>query len=100
MRMYSLTTRHRTSGLLLGLAVLGAGVALLLVGVALLATLAVAGSVVGFGVMLYRALRRKHQPQLEDQRTSATLLDPTLEVFPHETTNSGRALPAFRNEQQ
>ena len=98
MRMYSLTTRHRTSGLLLGLAVLGAGVALLLVGVALLATLAVAGSVVGFGVMVYRGLRRKHQPQLGDSRSSTTILDPTLEVFPREATNSGRELPAFRND--
>jgi hypothetical protein len=100
MRMYSLTTRNRTSGLLLGLAVLGAGVALLLLGIALLATLAVAGAVVGSGVMLYRSLRRKHQPRLEDLRSSATILDPALEVLPRPATGPGRDLPAFRNDQQ
>jgi hypothetical protein len=100
MRIYSLTTRNRTSGLLLGLAVLGAGVALLLVGIALLATLAVTGTAVGSGVMLYRALRHKHQPRLGDPRSSTTVLDPTLEVFPREASTASHELPTFRNEEQ
>jgi hypothetical protein len=100
MRMYSLTTRHRTGGLLLALAVLGAGVALLLVGIALLATLAVAGAVVGSGFMLYRALRGKHQPRLDDPRSSATILDPALEVLPREATGTARAMAAVRNDEQ
>ena len=98
MRMYSLTTRNRTSGLLVGLAVVGAGVALLLVGIAVLATLAVTGAVVGSGFMLYRALRRKHQPRLGDVRSSGTVLDPTREVFPRATVDSIRELPASTNE--
>ena len=99
MRIYTLTTRNRTSGLLVGLAVLGAGVVLLLVGMALLAALAVAGVVVGSGVVLYRGLRRKHQPRLGDMRAGGSVLDPTLEVLPREASKSRRELPAFRNDE-
>ena len=57
MKVYSLTVRNRFTATLLALAVLGAGAALLVVGFALLAGLAVAGGVLGTGVMIYHRLR-------------------------------------------
>jgi hypothetical protein len=95
MKVYSLTVRNRFTATLLALAVLGAGAALLVVGFALLAGLAIAGGVLGSGVMIYHRLRG----------TRATLpgaigswrempLDPSLEVFPDAGRSADRTLPS------
>jgi hypothetical protein len=51
MPVYTFSTRNRLVAVLATLVVLGAGAALLLVGLALLAGLAVAGGVLGAGIL-------------------------------------------------
>jgi hypothetical protein len=80
MAVYSLTIRNRGIALLLGLVVLGAGAALLVVGIALLAAVAVAGGLLGLGILAYRKLRGVPTQPLG--MGSETGLDPSLEVFP------------------
>lgn len=94
MKVYSLTVRNRFTATLLALAVLGAGAALLVVGFALLAGLAVAGGVLGTGVMIYNRLRgtRPTLPGAVGGRREMPL-DPSLEVFPA-GTSADRALPS------
>lgn len=82
MKIYSLTIRNRAAALALTLAVLGAGAALLVVGLALLAALAVAGGVLGAGILAYRALRGERTPPVRSSPRAAGQLDPALEVFP------------------
>ena len=91
MKVYSLTARNRFTASLLALAVLGAGAALLVVGFALLAGLAVAGTVIGSGVVLYHRLRGT-RPTLGRATWGEMPLDPSLEVFPEAITDH-RALP-------
>jgi hypothetical protein len=80
MRVYTFGTRNRFVAVLAALVVLGAGAALLLLGLALLAGVAVAGGVLGAGVLAYRALTGKRDaPLAEPPRRT---LDPALEVFP------------------
>jgi len=81
MQVYTFSTKNRVVALLAGLVVLGAGAALLLVGLALLAGLAVAGGVIGTGLLAYRALRGQRNAPLERGSTTS-VLDPSLEVFP------------------
>ena len=80
MPVYSFTIRNRAVAALVGLLVLGAGAALLVVGIALLAGLAVAGGLLGTGILAYRKLRG--HPSLPDERGRVDVLDPSLEVFP------------------
>ena len=80
MAVYSLTIRNRAVAALVGLLVLGAGAALLVVGIALLAGVAIAGGLLGTGILAYRTLRG--QPTLPAERYRAERLDPSLEVFP------------------
>ena len=80
MPVYSLTIRNRAVAFLILLVVLGAGAALLVVGLALLAGVALAGGLLGTGILLYRKLRG--QPTFPAQRHRADALDPSLEVFP------------------
>ena len=80
MPVYTFTTRNRGASLLVGLLVLGAGVALLMLGIALLAAVAIVGGALGMGVIAYRALRGKRPAPLEPP-SHATDLDPSLEVF-------------------
>lgn len=80
MQVYTFSTKNKVVALLAGLVVLGAGAALLLLGLALLAGVAVVGSVLGVGIVAYRALRGR--PAVPLQRSpSASGLDPSLEVF-------------------
>jgi hypothetical protein len=79
MPVYTFTTRNKLVAALAGLVVLGAGAALMLVGLALLAGVAIAGGVLGTGVIIYRALRGQRGPMIRDARASG--LDPSLEVF-------------------
>ena len=80
MPVYTFTTRNRGLGLLAGLVIVGAGVALLMLGVALLAGLALVGGVAGLGIMGYRMLRGRPATPI-DRAPSASGLDPSLEVF-------------------
>jgi hypothetical protein len=80
MQVYTFSTKNRVVAVLAGLVVLGAGAALLLVGLALLAGLAVAGGVLGTGVLAYRSLRGQRNAPLERGSTTSGL-DPALEVF-------------------
>ena len=80
MQVYTFSTRNRVVAALAALVVLGAGAALLLVGLALLAGVAVAGAVLGAGALAYRAIRgQRHTPIRSSPETT---LDPALEVFP------------------
>ena len=81
MQVYTFSTKNRAVALLGALIVLGAGAALLLVGLALLASVAVVGGVLGTGIIAYRALRGKRGAPLPRSSASSGL-DPSLEVFP------------------
>ncbi len=84
--MPTFTVRNRAAATGLGVVALGLGAALLMVGFALLATLAVAGGVLGVGVAASRWLRGggRSLPRGESlDRAGAELdpsLDPSLEV--------------------
>ena len=79
MPVYTFSTRNRGIGLLAALLLLGAGAAFLVLGIALLAGLAVVGGVVGLGLMGYRMLRGR--PAAPLPRSTQAGLDPSLEVF-------------------
>jgi len=79
MRVYTFTSRNRGTSLLVGLLVLGAGLGLLVLGLALLAGIAIVGGVLGAGILAYRALRGQRPPPVEQGATPG--LDPALEVF-------------------
>ncbi|HEX6049761.1 MAG TPA: hypothetical protein VFZ21_10860 [Gemmatimonadaceae bacterium] len=84
MPVFSITFRNRWLALLVGIVVLGAGAALLVVGLALLAAVALAGGVLGLAIVGYRKLRGIPAHPLRTPSHSG--LDPSLEVFPeHET---------------
>ena len=81
MPVYTFSTKNRLVAVLATLVVLGAGAALVLVGLALLASLAVAGGVLGAGILAYRAVRGQRSMPLRGS-APASGLDPALEVFP------------------
>jgi hypothetical protein len=85
MKVYSLTVRNRVGALLVAIVVLGAGAALVILGVALLAALAAAGVVMGSGYALYARLRGGERMSLggaSPASSARATLDPALEVFP------------------
>jgi len=81
MQVYTFSTKNRVVATLAALVVLGAGAALLLVGLALLAGVAIAGGVLGAGVLAVRALRGERKAPLRASSPGGAL-DPSLEVFP------------------
>jgi len=81
MQVYTFSTKNRVVATLAALVVLGAGAALLLVGLALLAGVAIAGGVLGAGVLAVRALRGERKAPLRAP-SAGSALDPSLEVFP------------------
>lgn len=81
MQVYTFSTKNRVVATLAALVVLGAGAALLLVGFALLAGVAIAGGVLGAGVIAVRALRGERRDPLHAPSHGSTM-DPSLEVFP------------------
>ncbi len=83
MQVYTFSTKNRVVATLAALVVLGAGAALLLFGLALLAGAAIAGGVLGAGLLAVRALRGERSAPLRGSST-ASVLDPSLEVFPEE----------------
>ena len=100
MKIYSLSVRNRTSGLLLAAVVIGVGAALLFVGLALLATLAVAGVVVGSGIALYSRLRGRGSDTIAGAHRPVAALDPALEVFPRHVATEVPSLPDTRDDRQ
>jgi hypothetical protein len=91
MQVYTFSTKNRVVAILAALVVLGAGAALLLVGFALLAGVAIAGGVLGAGVLAVRALRGERKAPLRAP-SAGSALDPSLEVFP-EQPRIGQAAP-------
>jgi hypothetical protein len=89
MRIITITPRTRVGSLLLGLAVLGAGVALVLVGFALLATLAIGGTLLAAGAAVYYKLRGPGREVLRSPDQTRAELDPANEVF----SEDSRVLP-------
>ena len=81
MQVYTFSTKNRVVATLAALVVLGAGAALLLVGFALLAGVAIAGGVLGAGMLAVRALRGERTAP-RHARFGESGLDPSLEVFP------------------
>ena len=81
MPVYTFGTRNRFVAVLAALVVLGAGAALLMLGLALLAGVAIAGGVIGSAVIAYRFLTGKRGAALGGPQVRRTL-DPGLEVFP------------------
>jgi hypothetical protein len=81
MQVYTFSTKNKLVALLVTLVVLGAGAALIFLGLALLAGLAVVGGVLGAGVLAYRAVRGPTHATLRGS-PPVTGLDPALEVFP------------------
>ena len=80
--MYTVKVENRAAAIALTLAVLGVGAALLVVGFALLAGLAVAGGVIGTGIGIYRRLRGDQGRLPPTAARQPAGLDPALEVFP------------------
>jgi hypothetical protein len=81
-KMYSLTFRNRTVAMLFLLLALGLGVIFVTVGFALLAALAVGGTVIGTGVAMYHRLRRGSHVETDQRLSARQGLDPSLEISP------------------
>ncbi len=87
-RVVSISIRNRAIALLVLLALVGLGVVMLTVGLALLSGLTIAGGVIGAGIAAYRALRggrgaiggRSRGAQFGSAGQRLTGLDPSLEV--------------------
>ena len=82
MKVIRLTIENRAAAVLLTILIVGLGVTLLTVGMALLAGLAITGAVVGAGTAIYRRLRGKANPLSGQRLGSREPLDPALEVRP------------------
>jgi hypothetical protein len=76
------TIQNRAAALLFAILILGLGVILLTVGVALIAGLAITGALIGTGIALYRRLRGKPDLLSGQWVSSDARLDPSLEVQP------------------
>jgi hypothetical protein len=81
MRIITFSPRTRAGSLLLGLAILGAGVALLVVGFALLAAVAIGGTLLAAGAAVYYKLRGHGGESLRSSDGVRAELDPGAEVF-------------------
>ena len=92
MQVYTFSTKNRVVAILATLVVLGAGAALLLLGLALLAGVAVVGGVLGTGFVAYRMLRGEKRAPLP-HGSARTELDPSLEVFADRPAIPGRVTP-------
>ena len=92
MQVYTFSTKNRVVAVLATLVILGAGAALLLLGLALLAGVAVVGGVLGAGFVAYRTLRGEKRGPLP-HGAARTGLDPSLEVFSDQRAIGERSLP-------
>ena len=82
MKVYTLTGRTRGAPLLLGFAALAVGAALLVVGIFVLAGIALVGGILGTGILAWRQLRGRRAPLPTHSQRRYGGLDPALEVFP------------------
>jgi hypothetical protein len=96
MRIITISPRTRLGSLLLGLAVLGAGVALVLVGFAVLAGLVIGGTLLATGAAIYYKLRAFAHPTLGSPEQPRAELDPAQEVF----SDDSRALPPSSRDRE
>ena len=92
MPTYTFSTKNRGVPIVVSFLVVGAGLALLLLGLALLAGIAIVGGVLGAGVLLYRTIRGQRPTPLRGSPQTSEL-DPSLEVFP-EPNDERRRLDA------
>lgn len=76
-RVVKFTVKNRAAAVALGATALVLGGVLLALGITLLVGVAVVGTAVGTGVMLYRRLAGRGAPRVN----GAARLDPRLEVF-------------------
>lgn len=97
MRFYAINVRSRVAALLLIMGAILAGVAILTVGLVLLAILVAAGVLLGLGAAIYYRLRRRRGTL--DARASRRVagLDPAQEIFvqqpPRLRDKEGRSEP-------
>jgi hypothetical protein len=82
-RLYTLNVRNRPAAIALAAVALAVGAIFVAFGIFLLLGFAAVGTLIGSGVLLYRALtgRRAGRLPTPDSRSE---LDPSLEVFPRE----------------
>ena len=89
--------RNRAKTIALITVALAVGAFLLAFALMLLLALAAAGTVIGAGVLIYRRLMGRRQPELgRGIRADDPTLDPSMEVFPDRPLRS--ALPANEPE--
>ena len=99
-RVYGLSVRSRPAAIALGVAALAAGAVFVAFGIFLLLGLAAVGTVVGAGVLTFRALTGRGPNRLQPSRAKLDL-DPSLEVFraeppPHNLARVKAAPPQAR----
>lgn len=82
MKVVRLTIRNRAVALLAAILILALGATFLTVGIALLAGLVLAGTVVGAGAIIYRRLVGRPNPHSGQRLSGSGRLDPRLEVQP------------------
>jgi hypothetical protein len=88
-RIYKLEGGGGAKGAALAVVIVGAGVLLVGVGLALLLALGTAGALIGAGVMVYRRLMGQSRVALPHSGAKARL-DPALEVFAEDVVIDGR----------
>ncbi len=88
-RIQGINIRNRPAAIALAAAALGAGFVLLAFGIVLLLGVAAIGTVIGGGIMVFRAITGRGRPRLDASHEG---LDPTLEVFPADAA-AAKALP-------
>jgi hypothetical protein len=99
MQVYTFSTKNRIVALLATLVILGAGAALLLLGLALLAGVAVVGGVLGTGLVAYRMLRGDKRAPLP-HASAGTGLDPSLEVFADQRAIPDQSTPGPNDDRR
>lgn len=82
MKVVHLTIRNRATVVGFSILIVGLGVILVTFGMALLAALAVTGTLVGAVATIYRKLRRKVDRDTAHRLSGGEALDPSLEVRP------------------
>ena len=91
MRVYKLEGGTGAKGAALGLLVVGAGIVLLVFGLALLVVLGVVGTAAGLGVLLYRRLTGRPLIGVPDVMATRRP-DPSLEVFAEDAVVADRPI--------
>ena len=81
-KAYSMTIRNRAAAAGFSILIVAMGVILVTFGVALLAALAVTGTLAGVGAAIYRRLARRSDREAGQRLSERGSLDPSLEVQP------------------